>query len=214
MKARISSRPVRLALEAKKSGGSSSHSVSSCFFIAGGTAFELVARELVRLGEDDAERNAVFAQQPDEPQIDRLRFEPRVDQHEEEVHLLRPEHVVGDEFREFAPFALRDAGVAVARQVDQIPAVVDQEMVDEPCLTRRSRYFGQRTVAGEQVDERRLADVAAPDEGDVGQCVARNLRQLLRAAFEGGAFDLHADKDSASRVQKQTCLHFAEAPPI
>ena len=99
--------------------------------------------------------------------------------------------VVGDELRELAALRLRGAGVAVARQVDQIPAVVDAEVVDEPRLAGGRRDLGQPLAAGEHVDERRLAHVAASDEGDVAQVVLRNLRDALRGAFEFGFGDLH-----------------------
>ena len=112
-------------------------------------------------------------------------------EYEQEVHLLALEHIVGDDFGELAAFGFRRAGVSVAGQIHQIPCVVDQEVVDEPCLAWRSRYFGQPLPSGEHVDERRLADVAAPDEGDVFQVVLRDLRNALGRAFEFGFGDLH-----------------------
>ena len=68
------------------------------------------------------------------------------------------------------------------RQVDQVPRIVDQEVVDEPRLAGCPRDLCQPLPAGQHVDERRLADVAAPDEGDVLQRILRNLRDALRAA--------------------------------
>ena len=165
-------------------------------------------RELVGLGEDDGERDAVLAQHLDEAQVDLLGFEPDVRQHEQEVHLLALENVVGDEFRELSALRLRRAGVAVAGQIDEIPGVVDAEMVHQTGFAGRSRHLGQPSAGGEHVDERRLADVAAPDEGDVFQAVFRDLRYALRRAFEFGFGDLHRSavfrKDScASREQRR-----------
>ena len=96
-------------------------------------------------------------------------FEADIDQNEEEVELLAAEHVVGDELRELAPHGLRRAGVAVTGQIHEIPRVVDAEVVDQPGFARSSRDLGQPVAAGEHVDERRFADVAAADEGDVAQ---------------------------------------------
>ena len=132
-------------------------------------------REFVGLGKDDAERNTVLAEHLDEPQVDLLGFEADVHQHEQEVHFLAFEHVVGDQLRKFAALRLRRAGISVARQVDQIPGVVDAEMVYQARFPGRSRYLGQPRAGGEHVDERRFADVAPPDEGDVFQVVFRNL---------------------------------------
>ena len=153
--------------------------------------FALGFRELVGFGEDDAERYAVFAQHVDEPEVDALGLEADVRQHEQEVHLPAAEHVVGDERREPVAHGLRRAGVAVAGQVHQIPCVVDAEVVDEPRLAGRSRDFGQPRAAGEHVDERRFADVAAPDEGDVAQPVLRDLRDAFGTASEFGFRDFH-----------------------
>ena len=148
-------------------------------------------RELVGLGKDDGERNAVFAQHLDKAQVDLLGFEADVRQHEQEVHLLAFEYVVGDELRKLSALRLRRAGIAVAGQVDEIPRVVDAEMVHQPGFAGCSRHFGQASAGGEHVDERRLADVAAPDEGDVFQVVFRDLRNALRRAFEFGFGNLH-----------------------
>ena len=153
--------------------------------------FALGFRELVGLGEDDAEGDAVFAQHLDEPQVDLLGFEPDVHQHEQEVHLLALDDVVGDQFRKLAALGFRRAGVAVAGQVDQIPGVVDAEVVYEARLSGRSRHLGQSCAGGEHVDERRFSDVAPPDEGDVFQVVLRNLGNALGGAFEFGFGDLH-----------------------
>ena len=119
------------------------------------------------------------------------------------MHLLAAEHVVGDEFREFTPLDLRGAGVSVTREIDQIPCVVDPEVVDQSGLAGRSGDFCQALASGEEVDERRLPDVAPPDEGDVGEWVLRDLCNALRRAFEFGFRDLHRSavfgKDSVCR---------------
>lgn len=107
------------------------------------------------------------------------------------MHLFALDDVVGDQFRKLAALCFRRAGVAVAGQVDQIPGVVDAEVVDETCLSGRPRHLGQPCAGGEHVDERRLSDVAAPDEGDVFQVVLRDLRNALGRAFEFGFGDLH-----------------------
>ena len=161
------------------------------FTVALHALFALGFRELVGFGENDAERYAVFAQHVDEPEVDALGLEADVRQHEQEVHLLALDDVVGDQFRKLAALCFRRAGVAVAGQVDQIPGIVDAEVVDEPRLAGCSRDFGQPRAAGEHVDERRFADVAAPDEGDVFQVVLRDLRNALGRAFEFGFGDLH-----------------------
>ena len=100
------------------------------FAEAGDAAFGLGFRELVGLREDDAERDAVFAEQLDEPQVDALRFEPDVYQNEQKVKPFASENVIRDDLREIVARRFRGAGIAVPGQVDQIPSVVDLEMID------------------------------------------------------------------------------------
>ena len=88
-------------------------------------ALALRGGELVGLREDQPKGDSVFAQEVDKLEVDLLRFEADIHQHEEEVHLLALEDVVGDDLREGTALRLRGARVAVAGQIDQIPAVVD-----------------------------------------------------------------------------------------
>lgn len=151
-------------------------------------------RELVGLGEDQPEGDAVHAEHLDELQVDLLGFEADVHQHEEIVEPFAAEHIVGDELREGAAYALRRTGVSVPGQIHEIPGVVDAEVVDKPGFAGCSRDFGESRPAGEHVDERRFADVAAADEGDVAQVVLRDLRNAFGTAPEFGSVDLHVAK--------------------
>ncbi len=155
-------------------------------------AVALGRRQLVSLCEDDAERDAFASEHLYEAQIYALRFEPRVDQHEQIVHLLAAQHVVRYQLRKFATLALRHACISVTGQIDQIPAVIDQKVVYQLRLAGRARDLGQRAVARQHVYKRRLADVAAPDKGYVAQIVLRDLRNALRAALEYGFVDAHS----------------------
>ena len=57
-------------------------------------------------------------------------------------------------------------GKAVSRQIHQPPALVDREDVNQLGKPRRGRNAGQCLLAGEQVQQRGLADVRAADEGE------------------------------------------------
>lgn len=133
------------------------------------TLLRLCLGEFVGFGEDAAERNAIHAEHLDEPQVDFLRFEPDIDQYKQQMELLAAQHVAGDEFREFALQAFRGASVAITRQIDQIPLIVDAEMVDKARFARRSRHLGQSSAVGKHIDERRFSHVAAPNESDVAR---------------------------------------------
>ena len=161
------------------------------FAEAGDAAFGLGFREFVGFREDDAERDAVFAEHLDEPQVDALRFEPDIDQHEQKMKPFASENVVRDDLREAVARGFRGAGVTVPGQVDQIPSVIDLEMIDQPCLAGHTRDLGQSVAAGQQVDERRFAYVAPTDERDIGQRIVRQLGDPLRGAFELDVSNLH-----------------------
>ena len=91
------------------------------------------------------------------------------------MELLALEHIVGDDLRELSACGLRYAGVAIAWQVDKIPAIVYEEVVYELCLARCARYLREVLHAREHVYERRLTDVASADKGDVLEVVLGHL---------------------------------------
>jgi len=155
---------------------------------------KLTLRELVGLREDDPEGDAVHAEHLDESEVDFLGFEARIDQNEEVVQLFALEDVVGDELREFAHGRLRGAGIAISGQIDQVPFAVDLKMVDQTGLSGCPRHLGQPVAPREHVDQRRLAHVAAADEGNVAQVVLGHLTDLRTAALEFCFYDLHAAK--------------------
>ena len=74
-----------------------------------------------------------------------------------------------DNLAEFLPALLREFGVTVAGEVDEIPAVVDEEMVDELGLARSGRGHRELALPRQHVDKGRFAHVGAPDEGKLRQ---------------------------------------------
>ena len=62
---------------------------------------------------------------------------------------------------------------------------------DRPRLARGAGNFGQAAATCEHIDQRRLADVAAADEGELRERVFRQLRKTLGAAYELCLVDLH-----------------------
>ncbi len=160
-------------------------------FVAFDAACELCGRQFVGFGKDDAERNDLPAEHFDKAQVDLLGLQSGIDQHEQEVHPFASEYVVGDDFGELVALGFRCAGVTVTGQIDQIPTVVDAEMVDKPRLARGAGNFGQAAATCEHIDQRRLADVAAADEGELRERVFRQLRKTLGAAYELCLVDLH-----------------------
>ena len=64
-------------------------------------------------------------------------------------------------------------GVAVAGQVDDRRAVGQDEQVEQLGATRGVRDLGELAAVGQRVDQRRLADVRAPDERDLARRVGQ-----------------------------------------
>ena len=152
---------------------------------------QLGCAQLVRFGEDDGEGHAVFAQPFDELQVYLLRLVAAVDEDKQASERLAPEYVFGNDFLNlflgrFAAFC-----ISVTGQVHQIPFFVDEKMVDEERFARCGRCHGQLRVAGEHVDEARLAHVRTSDEGVFGQPVVRAFLHLRIAYFEFCVLDVH-----------------------
>lgn len=139
--------------------------------------FHLRRLQLVGLGEHQRERNAALAQPVDELAVDFLRFVAHVDQHENVGKLLAPENVRRYHLLQLVKHRLRTLGKAVTGQIDQIPTVVDDEVVDEKRLAGSGRCLRQSLVIAQHVDEARLAHVRPADEGIFGLMVFGTLSE-------------------------------------
>ena len=59
---------------------------------------------------------------------------------------------------------LASLGVSVAGQIDEIPLLIDKEMIDKQCFPRGRGGHCQSFLASEHIDERRFAYVGAADK--------------------------------------------------
>jgi len=80
----------------------------------------------------------------------------------------------------------RTLRVTVARQIHQPPRLAHCEKIDELRETRRGRDTRQDSLAREHVQQRRLADVRAANEGELRQRLVRARIQVRRAAIKNG----------------------------
>ena len=147
--------------------------------------------QLVGLGEDDGEGHSILAQPFDELKVYGQWLVAYVDEQEEVGHLFSSEDVALDDLREFVFGLLAALRVAIAGKVDEIPGLVDEEVVDEHRLARSGRGHGQLGLAGEHVDEARLAHVGAAYEGIFGQSVLRTTVEAGVADNKFCTFDFH-----------------------
>ena len=121
--------------------------------------------QLVGLGEDDAEGHATLAQPVYELTVNLLLVVAHVDKYKNVSQLWTLQNIAGNHLLQLFLYGLRTLGEAIARQVDQIPLVVDDEMVDKQGLSRCGRCLGESLVVAEHVDEARLSHVTSADEG-------------------------------------------------
>ena len=115
--------------------------------------------ELVGFGEHNAEGHAVFAKPVDELHVDFLRSVTGIDEHEKVGQLLAVENVVFDDSAEFFAGRFVSLSIAIAGEVDDIPTVVDEEVVDEHRFAGSGGCHGETVAAGEHIDERGFAYV-------------------------------------------------------
>jgi hypothetical protein len=95
----------------------------------------------------------------DELQVHLLRGQARVDQGKDALQGRALAEVVAHRRVELDARGLRDLGVAVARQVDEAPVVIDGEKIDQLRLARQVGDQREVLFFREQVDQRGLADV-------------------------------------------------------
>ena len=82
-------------------------------------------------------------------------------------------------------------GIAVARKVDDVPVLINQEMIDEHGLSRSCGRHGESFTPRQHVDEAGFSNVGTSDEGVFGECPAGAFFNVCIADDEFGACYLH-----------------------
>ena len=117
----------------------------------------------------------MLAQPLHELEINLLRLQATIYEDKQVSHLLAAQHIALNHAPELLTGLLAALGIAVAREIDDIPLAVDEEVIDEQRLARGGAGLGQGFTPREHIDERRLAHITASDEGILGQ---RRVRAL------------------------------------
>ena len=158
-------------------------------------ALQLATSVLVGFCEDDGERNAVFAEETYELEVDVLGFVARVYEQEQTCKVLALTNVALYHARKFLLLGFAAACIAIAWKVDEIPRLVDEEVVYQQRLARHRRCFGKSLAPRQHVDEAALADVAASDEGVFGPVGSWAFPYGWGAYDEFCGMDFHEEKD-------------------
>ena len=149
-------------------------------FVGGHVGLHLCRAQFVGLGEHNGKGNAGKAEPIDELKVNGLRFQTHVDQHEDVHQLLAPQDVAANHLVEPGNLSLRALGKAIARQVDKVPLLINNKVVDQKCLSGSCRCLCQLPVVRQHIDKTRLADIASSDESILGLSVFGTLRYCLR----------------------------------
>ncbi len=90
-----------------------------------------IVAELVELGEHYREWHTVFAEPVEKFQVDLHGLVARIDEDKEVGHLLASQDVSAYHLLQLFALLLASHGEAIAGQIDDIPLIVDEEMVDQ-----------------------------------------------------------------------------------
>ena len=162
------------------------HFIQEVFYIfADGTLVLFIC-----LGEDDAKRDLPLAQPIDEFEVILLGAVAAVDKDENGHQVFAFAEVILDHFFPFFPAGQGNLGEAITGKVDDIPFVVDVEMIDQLGLTGGTGGLGQFLTVADHIDQGRLADIAAADKSIFRPVRFRTL-SIIRAAYhvDGGMND-------------------------
>lgn len=154
--------------------------------------FQLAGGELVAFGEDDDKRDPPATEEVHESMVVIQTGMTGVDEQEEAHQVVAPRSIVDDQTPELFALLPPHPGIAVARQVGQVPGVIDEEVVDELCLAGSGGDTCQVLSLRQHVDERRFTHVRAARKSILGTVGRRAQFQRRAASGKGDLADDHA----------------------
>ena len=104
--------------------------------------------KLVELGKHYAERHPVLAKPLHKFQVDFLRFVARINQNKQIGHLPTLKHIRLNHLAQLLAAFLASLGIAISREIDDIPLLVDYEMGDDGVLRRKKKIqmYSERSL--------------------------------------------------------------------
>ena len=117
--------------------------------------------------------------------------QPAIYKNKQTSHLFALQYITFyNTFDLFLPF-LSPFGVAVSRKVYNVPALVDEEMVDEHGLSRCGRGHGEPFSPGQHIDETGFSYVGASDESIFGKCTGGAFPHVCVTDDEFSVCNIH-----------------------
>ncbi len=149
------------------------------------------AFQFVGLCEDDGKGYTVLAQPFRKLEVDGLGSQPAIYKNKQTSHLFALQYITFyNTFDLFLPF-LSPFGVAISRKVYNVPALVDEEMVDEHGLSRCGRGHGEPFSPGQHIDETGFSYVGASDESIFGKCTSGAFPHVCVTDDEFSVCNIH-----------------------
>jgi hypothetical protein len=124
--------------------------------------------DLVGLGQNDLEGHRRGVEKAHDLFVDLLGAMARVDQHEGPAQRGAPRKIGFEQRLPCLHDGDRRLCIPVARQIDEIVALAQREVVDFLRAARRVRGPRQRLAPGQRIDQRRFPDIRSPGEADLG----------------------------------------------
>lgn len=143
------------------------------FADAGDVLLALSIRQAVGFGINDNEGQSFFAQPVNKFYINVLWRDIRIEQYKSTHQIGTAAEVALNHNFPLAAIGLRGARIAVAGQVHQIPVFVDEKKIDGLGFAGLAGGEGQVSAPRDEIDERRLAHIGAPDESKFPSVVFR-----------------------------------------
>jgi hypothetical protein len=149
---------------------------------------------LVDFGENEGVRHVAFSKPLDKINVDALRFEPRINEHKDAKEIFARLDVASHRLIEIGALFLRDSRIAVAGQINETPlpaTLIDSKKIQQLGLARCGGNFCEIAPPDEHIDERRFADIGAPNHGKLRLISRRTVMKLCCTSDKGCCFDFH-----------------------
>ena len=147
------------------------------------------AADLVRLGGNHGERDAHLAEEEVHLLIVLGRLVADIHKAQDVAQFIGLLEVILHHFAPAEFLLLINLGEAVAGQINQMKAVVEQEGIDEPGFAGRLRRAREGAAVAELIDEAAFADVGFSGDGNLRQSDALELPVLRHRSNKFCFFD-------------------------
>ena len=109
--------------------------------------------DLIRFGEYQGERDPVAAKEAKELPVGFLHLQTCIDQEKQADQVFSFQYIIPDHLHHLLPLGTGHSGITVPWQVNQVPFVIDQEMIDQLGFPRGRGCFCQLVPVGKHIDK-------------------------------------------------------------